>query len=246
VEGTQGSAIGDAVLRAAGKVLREVAGDAEGWAGRWEGAAFVLVLPGAPSAAVPHLERVIAGIRELSVEGADGETFRLTASAGFGAGTGDRSLDDLLDDARSGVHAGRRLGGNRVGGPPSTDPVKRKVLVAEDDDLTASLLRHRLEREGYEVEWRANGAEAYEAALQEHPDLVVLDVRMPGMDGFELLERLRKVAVFHETPIVMLTSQGAEADLVRGFRLGADDYVLKPFSPTEFVARIRRLLSHRP
>jgi two-component system OmpR family response regulator/two-component system alkaline phosphatase synthesis response regulator PhoP len=78
--------------------------------------------------------------------------------------------------------------------------------------------------------------------LDAHPTLVLLDVKMPGMDGFEVLERLRKTPSYVDVPIVMLTSMGSEADVVRGFRLGADDYMLKPFSPTELVARLRRLL----
>jgi len=246
VEGTHGWPAADDALRAVGQVVGAIANDAAGWAGRWEGETFVLVLPESPLAAVPRLEKAVARVRKLPVEGVDGEAFRLTASTGFGAGTGAQSLDDLMEAARSGVYGAHEVGGNRVDGASSSDRKKRKVLIAEDDEMTASLLTHRLEREGFEVEWHANGEDAYEAALKGHPDVVVLDVRMPGMDGFELLERLRKVPVFHEVPIVLLTSQGAEADLVRGFRLGADDYVLKPFSPTEFIARIRRLLNHRP
>jgi DNA-binding response OmpR family regulator len=71
---------------------------------------------------------------------------------------------------------------------------------------------------------------------------MVLDVKMPGLDGFEVLDRLRKDARFGATAVVMLTSMGQEADVVRGFSLGADDYVLKPFSPVELTARVRRLL----
>ena len=71
---------------------------------------------------------------------------------------------------------------------------------------------------------------------------MILDVKMPGLDGFEVLERLRKSPRYANIPIIMLTSMGQEADVVRGFRLGADDYILKPFSPTELSARVRRLL----
>jgi DNA-binding response OmpR family regulator len=72
--------------------------------------------------------------------------------------------------------------------------------------------------------------------------MVILDVKMPGMDGFEVLERLRRTPAFSAVPIIMLTSMGSEADVVRGFQLGADDYVLKPFSPVELSARVWRLL----
>jgi DNA-binding response OmpR family regulator len=87
-----------------------------------------------------------------------------------------------------------------------------------------------------------SGSAAFEAALAETPDLVILDVKMPGMDGFEVLERLRRTPAYRAIPIIMLTSMGSEADVVRGFSLGADDYILKPFSPTELSARVRRLL----
>jgi two-component system cell cycle response regulator len=246
IESRQGGGTAEGALQAVGRVVGDIMADARGWAGRWEGETFVLVLPEPAASVIPLLEDVIGRVRQLSLAGADGETFRVTASAGFGAGTGAMSLDDLMDAGRAGMYHAREEGGNRVGGQSAAEKGRRKILIAEDDDLTASLLTHRLGRAGFEVEWHANGEDAYDAALQGQPDLVILDVRMPGMDGFELLERLRKVSVLHEVPIVMLTSQGAEADLVRGFRLGADDYVLKPFSPAEVVARVRRLLSQRP
>ena len=81
-----------------------------------------------------------------------------------------------------------------------------------------------------------------EAVQADPPDLLILDVKLPGMDGFEVLGRLRRSTLFEQLPIVMLTSMGREADVVRGFQLGADDYVLKPFSPIELSARLWRLL----
>jgi len=116
------------------------------------------------------------------------------------------------------------------------------ILVAEDDLLSAAVLLDRLEREGFRVLHFPDGVQALEGALAESVDLAVLDVKMPGMDGFELLENLRKVPRYHDLPIMMLTSMGSKEDIARGFDLGADDYMLKPFSPVEVLARIRRLL----
>ncbi len=116
----------------------------------------------------------------------------------------------------------------------------RRVLLAEDDTLTAALIIHRLEREGYEVEHHANGAAALAAADDHHFGLVVLDVQMPGANGFDVLERIRSNPDFNHTPVVMLTAVGGERDVVRGFELGADDYILKPFSPAELTARLKR------
>lgn len=123
-----------------------------------------------------------------------------------------------------------------------TDEIEhpRRVLLAEDDTLTAALIIHRLEREGYEVEHHANGTSALAAADDHHFGLVVLDVQMPGANGFEVLQRIRSKPELNHTPVVMLTAVGGERDVVRGFELGADDYILKPFSPAELTARLKR------
>jgi DNA-binding response OmpR family regulator len=117
-----------------------------------------------------------------------------------------------------------------------------RVLLAEDDPLTAALVHHRLTRDGFEVHGFDDGLEAFAAAREGRHDLVILDVKLPGMDGFELLERIRALPDTGSLPVVMLTAMGREEDIVRGLRLGANDYVLKPFSPAELSARIRRLL----
>lgn len=246
VEVRHGWSVAEAALKAAASAIEEAVADA-GRVGRWEGETFVVLFLDGEEGARSRVEAALERIRRTPVRAGDGESFRLTASAGIGSVLdGEDGLDEVMDTAREGVFRARAAGGNGIGGEPVEGARRRRVLVAEDDDITASLLRHRLERDGFEVEWHSNGADAFEAAMRSHPDLIVLDVRMPGMDGFELLERLRKVAVFRDVPVVLLTSMGSEGDLVRGFRLGADDYVLKPFSPTEFVARIRRLVSRRP
>lgn len=117
------------------------------------------------------------------------------------------------------------------------------ILVVEDDPVTATLLRHRLEREGLTVVHYPDGQEAFEAAGRIRPTLVLLDVKLPGMDGFELLQRLRARDDYRNVPIILLTSLGDEGHVVRSFELGADDYIVKPFSPNEVVARIRRRLA---
>jgi len=111
--------------------------------------------------------------------------------------------------------------------------------------VTATLIHHRLVRAGFEVMDFLNGEDAYEWASQSAFDLAILDVKVPGMDGFELLERLRSIERLAAIPMVMLTGLGREADVIRGLQLGASDYMLKPFSPTELLARIRRLLHSR-
>lgn len=120
------------------------------------------------------------------------------------------------------------------------------ILLAEDDTLTARLIVHRLEREGLVVAHYPDGQAALEAA--QDPDnkpysLAILDVKMPRMDGFELLSRLKEDSRLGDIPVVMLTGMGAEQDVVRALSGGADDYILKPFSPTELALRVQRLLA---
>lgn len=125
--------------------------------------------------------------------------------------------------------------------PPGA-PGPQLVLVVEDDPLVASLLDHRLRREGFEVLHFTDGKAAL-AGIDGRPlCLAILDVKLPGVDGFQVLSQLRQQASRAQTPIVMLTAMGKEEHVVRGLALGADDYILKPFSPNELIARVRRLL----
>jgi len=113
------------------------------------------------------------------------------------------------------------------------------ILVVDDEPLYQHLLKVNLEKEGYEVITAGNGEEALEIISNTHPDLVVMDVMMPKMDGLSATERIRE---FSNLPIIILTAKGEEQDRVKGLNLGADDYVVKPFSATELVARVRAVL----
>ncbi len=113
------------------------------------------------------------------------------------------------------------------------------LLVVDDEDRIRRLLKMYLEREEYKIEEASNGEEALEKALQEEYDLILLDVMMPGMDGIEMCQELRKTKA---TPVMMLTAKGEEANRVQGFEVGADDYIVKPFSPREVVLRVKALL----
>ena len=118
-----------------------------------------------------------------------------------------------------------------------------RVLVVDDEPRILNFLSSKLRVSGYEVLTASNGAEALEQVQAQEPDLVVLDVLMPRMDGFETLKELR---AFSPVPVIILSAKGANADKVKGLHLGADDYLAKPFSPDELVARIeavRRRLS---
>ncbi len=116
---------------------------------------------------------------------------------------------------------------------------QRRILVVDDEPDLVHAVRLYLEMEGYLVFAASNGYEALEKVREKLPDLVVLDVMMPEMDGFETLKRIREA---HHVPVIMLTVRGEEADKVRGLRMGADDYVTKPFSQRELLSRIQAVL----
>ena len=119
------------------------------------------------------------------------------------------------------------------------------VLAADDDEDILELIVFRLERSGYTVLQARDGAEALELARRSRPDLAVLDVMMPKLDGFELTRRLREDESTSKMPIILLTAKTQEADVERGFDAGADDYLRKPFSPQELRSRVQAILGRR-
>jgi DNA-binding response OmpR family regulator len=114
-----------------------------------------------------------------------------------------------------------------------------RVLIVDDEVIVRDVLTRYLERDGFRVDAAADGEEALAIATSSPPDLVLLDLMLPKVDGFEVFRRLRAL---HDIPVVMITAKGEEVDRVVGLELGADDYVAKPFSPREVVARIRAVL----
>lgn len=117
-----------------------------------------------------------------------------------------------------------------------------KILIIEDDSDISELVQYNLEREGYKVITASDGEVGYTKALQLKPTLIVLDLMLPGMDGLSVCRQLRAHPDTKFTPIVMLTAKNEESDVVVGLEMGADDYLSKPFSPKELLARIRAVL----
>ncbi|MFK5926630.1 MAG: response regulator transcription factor [Desulfuromusa sp.] len=115
----------------------------------------------------------------------------------------------------------------------------QRILIVEDDKNTANLVATYLQKEGFLVQIENNGAKGFQIARAENPDLVILDLMLPGIDGLEICRRLRSES---NVPILMLTAREEEIDRVLGFSLGADDYVVKPFSPRELVERVKAIL----
>jgi len=119
----------------------------------------------------------------------------------------------------------------------------KRVLVIDDDVKTTELVKLYLRRDGYKVVTAYDGLQAVDVARETHPDLVVLDLMLPGLDGFEVFRALRAES---DVPIIMLTAKTTEQDRLNGLDLGADDYVTKPFSPRELAARVRAVLRRLP
>jgi DNA-binding response OmpR family regulator len=119
------------------------------------------------------------------------------------------------------------------------------ILVADDDPDILALVSFRLERAGYDVVAATNGEEAVNIAIARRPDLAILDVMMPRLDGYEATRRLRQQEGTRRIPVILLTARVQEDDVARGFDAGVDDYVKKPFSPQELGARVQAVLGRR-
>jgi two-component system phosphate regulon response regulator PhoB len=122
---------------------------------------------------------------------------------------------------------------------------RRSILVVEDEEDILALLHFNLIKAGYDAECASHGEEALKAVAARKPDLILLDLMLPGIDGLEICRRLRRDEVTSEIPIIMLTARGEEEDIIRGLELGADDYVTKPFSIKVLLARVQTVLRRK-
>jgi len=116
------------------------------------------------------------------------------------------------------------------------------ILVVDDEEDVLELVRYNLDKSGYQVETATSGEEALAKARRKLPNLLILDLMLPGMDGLEVCKKLKNDTKTEGLPIIVLTAKGEETDIVTGLELGADDYVTKPFSPKVLIARVRRIL----
>ncbi len=120
--------------------------------------------------------------------------------------------------------------------------MKPKILIVEDEEAQAELLRYNFEREGFAVTMAQDGDEALLAVEEKEPDIALIDWMLPGLSGIAVCQRMRMRSETRSIPVIMLTARGEEGDRIRGFDCGADDYVVKPFSPAELIARVRAVL----
>jgi len=118
----------------------------------------------------------------------------------------------------------------------------KRIVLAEDEPQIAKLVEFKLMKEGYQVTWKENGEEALEAIKRERPDLILLDIMMPVMDGYEVLRQIKEDEKLRDIPVIMLTARAQERDVVKGIDSGAEDYIIKPFHPAELLSRVKRIL----
>ncbi|MEI7473638.1 MAG: response regulator transcription factor [bacterium] len=122
---------------------------------------------------------------------------------------------------------------------------KEKIFIVEDEEDILELVRYNLAKEGYEVDGVMSGEEALKVIKQKMPDLIILDLMLPGVDGLQVCKTIKSTVETKHIPVVMLTAKGEESDIVMGLELGADDYVTKPFSPKVLMARIKTVLRRK-
>jgi two-component system alkaline phosphatase synthesis response regulator PhoP len=120
--------------------------------------------------------------------------------------------------------------------------LKKKIVVVEDEPDILEVLSYNLKREGFEVTTALDGARGLELVEKNSPDLVVLDLMLPGIDGLEICQRIKNNKKLSHIPVIMVTAKGEESDVVLGLGIGADDYIAKPFSPRELIARVKAVL----
>lgn len=237
-----GRRIGDEVLKVLAKILEETLRKSDILT-RWGGEEFVVLMP--DSEADGGRRAMEKALNEFSTRrfGTNGEEMGMTFSAGVAQIQMNDSLEEAVERADRLLYLAKSAGRNRIiARHEEVSSQRPHVLLAEDDEMISAVIQHRLAREGWKVDSFADGAQANEAAQKKDYSLYLLDIQLPGANGFDILRTVRSGQKSRRTPVVIITSMGREKDIARGFELGATDYIVKPLSPIELVSRLRRLL----
>jgi two-component system cell cycle response regulator len=246
VNAQHGHATGDVVLQRAGQRVATALRISD-FVARWGGEEFCVFLPNTTvEGAVTALEKALQEVRRLRFEGTSGRDFSITFSAGVAPLPEGTTPEQAIAEADRLLYLAKAGGRNRVVSPKDqAAPLRAPALLVEDEENVARVVKTLLDREGFAVEHFRDGESALQAAQSQSFALAILDVGLPGMSGFELLQHLRELRAMPTLPIMMLTGSVEEEDVVRGFDLGVNDYMTKPFHTTELAARLRRLMNRR-
>ena len=245
VNDSHGHEMGDQVLREVAHTLAQALRISD-LAARWGGEEFCVMLPDTSRAgAVRAIQKALDAVRELVFE--DGtNSFGITFSAGVATMEPKVPFMEMFKEADRLLYLAKHSGRNRVFcASDEADPPRPSVLLVEDDPGVARLIITLMDREGFAVNHHTDGQSALDEAQHEHFVMAIVDLNVPRVDGFQVVERLRAIPACAKLPIVLLTGSGEEADIVRGFEIGANDYMVKPFFARELAARVHRLLPRR-
>lgn len=247
IKSKYGNEIGNSIIQHTAQILKSTLRETDLIA-RWEGSIFAVFLHNTPADdAARILQSTLEKLRDQPFRLGNGETIYLTFSVGINHIQKAMPANEAIESANCYLYYAKTMGRNRVlSSADSIESIHKKIILVEDDELTATVIIHRLKREQLDVIHFMDGASAFEALQNESISLGIFDVNVPVMDGFELIQRARNIPTYTDLPIIMLTGMGSEKDIERGFSLGANDYILKPFSPVELLARIHRLLKNTP
>jgi CheY-like chemotaxis protein len=177
-------------------------------------------------------------IQSAIVRGLSMDIRRAMDAAGFPS-IKDHAATLVTTGVTSREEIARVLGADAVADPPAPAPVRKSVLIADDEPITRTLVRLLLERDGYSVLEAQNGEEAVDLAVRDTPNLIVMDLNMPTMDGYEAISQIRRVEGLESTPIVVVTMEDGAKVADQVLALGADDYIMKPFEPAVLTARVK-------
>jgi two-component system, cell cycle response regulator len=211
---------------------------------RWGGEEFCVFFPDTGTeGAITALRKASNAVRALQFETPQG-AFGITFSAGVALVKDPASIESALAEADRFLYVAKAAGRNRVlSADDAKNPPQPTILFVEDDDGVAGMVTTLLNRRGFDVTRFSNGDTALENLGKQDFVLALLDVNLPGADGFDLVAAIRKTKNLAKIPIVMLTGSDDENDVMRSFDLGVNDYVTKPFYPAELLARIERALA---
>jgi len=246
INDSYGHAIGDVVLSRTGRRISDALRISDVTA-RWGGEEFCVLLPNTGiDGAVIALNKALDAVRTEVFDAPDGRLFTVSFSAGVVSLPASGPVEPALAHADQLLYLAKSAGRNRVMSPiEAAQPPRPRVLLVEDDDAIAALVVKLLEGESLHVTRVTRGADALESVAAQAFALVVLDIGLPDVPGFDVLARLRELRPATALPVIIVTGSSEEEDVVRGFDLGVNDYVTKPFHNAELVARVRRLLNRR-